>query len=94
MTIEFKSRIPSFDTGRFSPRTAGLYSSGRFLTEGRHECDVEVWSSPGVIGGPEGPARWREEQVCLAIAQQMSLTIPLEKNLRKGAATPSEKSKL
>jgi len=96
MSIDFRSKIPSFDTGLFSPRTTGLYSSGRFLTEGRHDVYVEVWTAPGIVGGKQGAGidtDWREKQVCLAIAQQVSLTIPLEKNLRKGAAS-SQHSKL
>lgn len=91
MTIDFRSKIPSFDTGLFSPRTAGLYSTGRFMTEGRHDVYVEVWTAPDIIGGKQGSvvdSAWREKQVCLAISQQVSLTIPLEKNLRKGAANP------
>ncbi|KAI5118188.1 hypothetical protein M0805_005543, partial [Coniferiporia weirii] len=54
LTIEFKSRIPSFFPTQagppsFSPRTVGLYSSARFMSTGRHDEYVELWTAPSTI---------------------------------------------
>ncbi|KAL5528088.1 hypothetical protein ACEPAF_7224 [Sanghuangporus sanghuang] len=91
LTVEFKSRIPtSISTpdaqhSPFSPRTVGIYASSRFMTEGRHDEYVEVWTAPSIIGScsPVDPT-WRDKQVCLAISTQMALTIPWENSPRKG----------
>jgi len=87
MSIEFKSKIPAFTETVFAPRTVGLYSSGRFLSEGRHDAHVEVWTAPSPIGSSAtknaNDDAWRGQQTCLAISNQMALTIPLEVNLRR-----------
>ena len=103
MSIEFKSKIPSFHSvksSQFSPRTVGVYTEGRFMSEGRHDSFVEVWTSPANIGGSDRidglsntDTSWRENQVCLAISHQMALTIPIAKNLRKAKGKPSDTSK-
>ncbi|KAF8895618.1 thioesterase-like superfamily-domain-containing protein [Infundibulicybe gibba] len=73
-------------TTRPFEHTVGLYSTGRFLTEpqGRHDAYVEVWTAPTNIGEGEVDPNWRDKQVCLAVATQMALTIPIEVNRRKG----------
>ncbi|KAL5524108.1 hypothetical protein ACEPAG_8281 [Sanghuangporus baumii] len=96
LTVEFKSRIPSsmLDPhtrySPFSPRTVGVYASSRFMTEGRHDEFVEVWTTPSTIGShssrgdsdEEVDPKWRENQICLAISTQMALTIPEEDSRR------------
>ncbi|EJD03390.1 uncharacterized protein FOMMEDRAFT_20492 [Fomitiporia mediterranea MF3/22] len=97
LTLEFKSRIPSLISNSgssqspFSPRTVGIYSSARFMSEGRHDAYVEIWTAPSTIGSANPGSRvesekidaeWREKQVCLAIATQMALTIPEENSRR------------
>lgn len=72
--LEYKAKIP--DDPMISKRTVGLYSSGRFMHEGRHEVYVEIWTSPTNIGEGVEVDGWRDKQVCLAIAHQMALTIP------------------
>ncbi|KAF9242660.1 hypothetical protein BU15DRAFT_72772 [Melanogaster broomeanus] len=84
MTVEFKARIPSSD--HHSDRTVGVYSESRFLTDpyGRHNARVEVWTAPSRIGQGDVVEGWRDEQYCIAVADQMALTLPIEVNLRKG----------
>lgn len=85
ISIEFKSPIPT--SSNYAPRTVGLYSSGRFMNnpQGRHDGYVEIWTAPE---GKETDG-WRDQQVCLAVSTQMSLTVPMEVNRgigRKGGA--------
>lgn len=84
LAIEFKSPIPPASKFHAS-RTVGLYSSGRFLNDphGRHDAYVEVWTAPCNIGEGTEVEGWREHQVCLAVATQMALTIPMEVNRRQ-----------
>lgn len=81
LAIEFKSPIPR-PSALHAARTVGLYSSGRFLDDpqGRHDAYVEVWTAPSNIGEGEEIEGWRDNQVCLAVATQMALTIPIEIN--------------
>jgi hypothetical protein len=91
MTIEFKapmSALPDY----IAPHTFGVFSTGKFIHLGRHEVVSEVWTAPSRIGqagakevalGKDGSDVWREKMVCLGIASQMALTIPLEVNARK-----------
>ncbi|PPR07796.1 hypothetical protein CVT26_014981 [Gymnopilus dilepis] len=91
LSMEFKNKIPSPSSSHAS-RTVGLYSLGRFMTppQGRHDAYVEVWSAPMNIGAGQEKDNWRDEQVCLAIATQMALTLPMEVNKKKGQG-PSSK---
>lgn len=84
MTIEFKARIPSSDN--YSLCTVGLYSESRFQNdpEGRHNARMEVWTAPSQIGRGEIAEGWRDDQYCIAIADQMALMLPLEVNIRQG----------
>ena len=63
----------------------GLYSCGRFLThpQGRHDVYVEVWTAPSNIGEGKDDGSWRDDQVCLATATQMALSLPMAVNERK-----------
>jgi len=81
LAIEFKSPIPPPSKFHAS-RTVGIYSSGKFINDpqGRHDAYVEVWSAPCNIGEGTEVEGWREHQVCLAVATQMALTIPMEVN--------------
>ena len=93
LSIEFKHRIPRGSS--YARNMAALYSQGRFLTEGRHDITVEVWTAPpGTIGDRSAPVEegWQEKQVCLAIATQMALTMSGEANIRRG--NKSEPAKL
>jgi hypothetical protein len=82
LAMEFKSPIPTPSTFHAS-RTVGLYSSGKFINDpqGRHDAYVEVWSAPCNLGEGTEVEGWREHQVCLAVATQMALTVPIEVNL-------------
>ncbi|KNZ73200.1 hypothetical protein J132_00589 [Termitomyces sp. J132] len=83
LSLEFKAPIPS-SSATHARRTVGLYSSGKFLNDGRHDGYVEVWTAPCDIGeGKEIPG-WREKQVCIAVAKQMASIIPIEVNMKRG----------
>lgn len=102
MSIEFKAKLPypppSASQQPYSPRTIGLYSTGRFLAGGRHDAYGEVWTAPSAIGqattSADADAGWRGEQICLAVSHQMALTIPLEVNLKRAATRKDEGSRL
>ncbi|RDB14795.1 hypothetical protein Hypma_016330 [Hypsizygus marmoreus] len=83
LAIEFKAPIPR-PSDVYASRTVGLYSSGRFLNDGRHDAYVEVWSAPCNIGEGVDTEGWREKQVCLATATQMAYIVPMEVNMAKG----------
>ncbi|KAF5382670.1 hypothetical protein D9615_002727 [Tricholomella constricta] len=83
LAIEFKAPLPRFSASHAN-RTVGLYSSGKFLNDGRHDAYVEVWTAPCNLGEGSETSSWREEQVCLAIATQMAYIIPMGVNLERG----------
>ncbi|KAG2039529.1 thioesterase-like superfamily-domain-containing protein [Suillus americanus] len=84
MTVEFKARIPSSQD--YASRTVGLYSESHFLTDphGRHNAHVEVWTAPSAIGQGKLEAGWRDKQYCIAVVDQMALTLPMDLNHRQG----------
>ncbi|KAF9229775.1 hypothetical protein BS17DRAFT_771908 [Gyrodon lividus] len=84
MTVEFKARIPS--SNYYSDRTVGLYCESHFLTDpyGRHNARIEVWTAPSQISQGEVAEGWRDKQYCIAVADQMALTLPVELNIREG----------
>ena len=94
LAIEFKFPIPS--SPDFSKRTVGLYSTGRFINDpyGRHDSCVEVWTSPSNIGEGEIVEGWRDKQLCLAVATQMALTVPIEVSDRQAAINAVATTKL
>ncbi|KAF9533079.1 thioesterase-like superfamily-domain-containing protein [Crepidotus variabilis] len=77
-SIEFKNKIPS-PSAKHADRTVGLYSSGKFVThpQGRHDIYAEVWTAPSNIGEGNSNNNWRDDQVCLAVATQVALCIPV-----------------
>ncbi|KAG6860359.1 hypothetical protein C0995_012253 [Termitomyces sp. Mi166 len=82
LALEFKAPIPRFSVDH-ATRTVGIYYSTKFINDGRHDCNVEVWSAPQDIGeGKEVPG-WREKQVCIATATQMAYIVPMEVNLER-----------
>jgi len=86
LSIEFKNKIPP-SSSLHADRTVGLYSCGRFMTapQGRHDAYVEVWTAPSNIGeGSVNMENWRDNQVCLATATQMALTLPMQVNKKLG----------
>ena len=85
LTLEFKNKIPK-PSPKHAARTVGLYSSGYFMTppNGRHEAYVEVWTAPSSIGEGNPTEDWRDSQICLAIATQMALILPMEVNEKQG----------
>lgn len=85
MTVEFKARIPS--SPDYASRTVGLYSESRFMTDphGRHNAHVEVWTAPSAIGQGEIEVGWRDKQYCIAVVDQMALTLPMDLNHRQGS---------
>ncbi|KAG0703774.1 thioesterase-like superfamily-domain-containing protein [Suillus ampliporus] len=84
MTVEFKARIPSSQD--YASRTVGLYCESRFLTDphGRHNAHVEVWTAPSAIGQGKLEAGWRDKQYCIAVVEQMALTLSIDLNHRQG----------
>jgi hypothetical protein len=86
LAVEFKSPIPR-PSQSHANRTVGLYSSGKFLNDpqGRHDAYVEVWTAPCNIGEGVEVDGWRDQQICLAVAAQMGLTLPMEVNREQGA---------
>ncbi|KAH7925599.1 hypothetical protein BV22DRAFT_1195078 [Leucogyrophana mollusca] len=84
ITVEFKARIPS--SLDYSDRTVGLYCESRFLgdPQGRHNAHVEVWTAPSGIGEGEPMDGWRDKQYCIAVADQMALTLSMDVNRREG----------
>jgi len=89
LSIEFKNKIPLPSSSLHADRTVGLYSCGRFMTapQGRHDGYVEVWTAPSNIGQQGSGVvvdNWRDNQVCLAIATQMALTLPMQVNEKLG----------
>ncbi|KAG2344508.1 hypothetical protein BDR05DRAFT_882199, partial [Suillus weaverae] len=85
MTVEFKARIPSSQD--YASRTVGLYSESHFLTDphGRHNAHAEVWTAPSAIGQGKLEAGWRDKQYCIAVVDQMALTLPMDLNRRQGS---------
>ncbi|KAF8316385.1 hypothetical protein DL93DRAFT_2078131 [Clavulina sp. PMI_390] len=84
--VEFKlklSTLPDY----IAPQTFGIWSTGRFIVEGRHELHSEVWTAPSAIGKPGAIAAddpdWRNKMFCVARSSQMALSIPIEVNKRK-----------
>lgn len=85
LAVEFKHPIPP-TSKLHAGRTVGLYSTGRFVNhpQGRHDIYVEVWTAPSNMGEGEPQEGWRDNQVCLAVATQMALTLPIEVNRKVG----------
>ncbi|KAG6917054.1 hypothetical protein DXG01_004026 [Tephrocybe rancida] len=83
LAVEFKAPIPQ-PSPAHAKRTVGLYSSGKFLNDGRHDAYVEVWTAPCDIGEGREVTGWREKQVCVAIATQMASITPMEINMKRG----------
>lgn len=82
LALEFKAPLPRFSADH-ADRTVGIYYSSKFVTDGRHDGNVEVWTAPCNIGeGNEVPG-WREKQVCVATATQMAYILPMEVNLKR-----------
>ena len=85
LSMEFKNKIPP-SSSLHADRTVGLYSCGHFMTapQGRHDAYVEVWTAPSNIGEGNVMDNWRDNQVCLATATQMALTLPMQVNNKLG----------
>ncbi|EAU80644.1 hypothetical protein CC1G_13202 [Coprinopsis cinerea okayama7 len=83
LAVDFKFPVRNL-TPHHSSKTVGLYSSGRFVNhpQSRHDIYVEVWSAPSKIGEGAPEEGWRDKQICLAIATQMALTLPMAVNLK------------
>lgn len=96
LSIEFKHRIPQGTS--FSTRTDAIYSQSRFLTAGRHDVTVEIWTAPpGELGKRDGSTvvekDWREKMVCVAVATQMALTMGAASNTKRGKARSDDEVK-
>ncbi|KIJ34872.1 hypothetical protein M422DRAFT_782747 [Sphaerobolus stellatus SS14] len=81
LSVEYKAEIP--DDPAISKRTIGLYSRSSFMNEGRNEMYVEIWTAPSNLGEGVESEGWQDKQVCLAIATQTGLSVPVEVNIRK-----------
>jgi hypothetical protein len=88
LSLEYKAKIP--DDPRYSKRTVGLYSYGKFMHDGLHDITVEIWTAPSAIGEGTEIEGWREDQVCLGITHQMALTAPSIANECKAAQANSK----
>ncbi|KAJ7274121.1 thioesterase-like superfamily-domain-containing protein [Mycena rebaudengoi] len=86
LAIEFKAPIPPASE-KHSGRTVGLYSSGTFWgdPQGRHDTYLEIWTAPSNIGHGTEADGWRDDQICLAVASQMALSLPMEVNAQRVA---------
>lgn len=93
LTIEFKRKLPE---GKVMERCA-TYSKGRFMINGQHESDGELWSHPddasffkrAVDGGSEvkdGEGKQVGRSWVLAIARQTALVLPFAVNVNKTKA--------
>lgn len=81
LTIEFKRPLPE---GKVVERT-GTYSKGRWMVNGQHESDTELWSHPDDqhLFEAEGGER---RSFILAIARQTALVLPMSVNENKTKA--------
>lgn len=95
LTIEFKRQMPS---KKIVDRSA-TYSKGRFMINGQHETDGELWSHPddaNLFEGQQAPAHVVQAQgkasrvvgksYILAIARQTALVLPFAVNVNKTKA--------
>ncbi|KIY69041.1 hypothetical protein CYLTODRAFT_452975 [Cylindrobasidium torrendii FP15055 ss-10] len=76
MNIEFKSALPRTS----AQRTIGSYSTSSLLLNEpnkRHNTTIELWSAPTNLGEGKEARGWRDEQVCLAVAHQMAMIVPM-----------------
>ncbi|KAH7106612.1 thioesterase-like superfamily-domain-containing protein [Auriculariales sp. MPI-PUGE-AT-0066] len=95
LSIEFKHRLPRGPS--VARNRVAIYSESRFLTAGRHEVMIEVWTTPpGVLGDARPPLEsdWREKMVCLAVSTQMALTMSGLENTKRGNRSSQSTSKL
>jgi len=86
-SLEFKAQIP--DDPEMSKRTLGLYSRATFMNEGRHDAYVEIWTAPSNLGEGIIKEGWRDKQICLGVATQTALIVPVSVNQKKAAAANS-----
>ncbi|KAH9841034.1 thioesterase-like superfamily-domain-containing protein [Rhodofomes roseus] len=79
LNVEFKCKFPYENPPKvYAPRSVGLYSTSRFMHGGLFDDRVEVWTAPAAIAEEDNMDRnWREEQVCLVAANQISVAHPL-----------------
>jgi len=92
LSLEFKvklSCLPHY----ISPHTFGIFSTGRFIHQGRHDLRSEVWTAPSTIGekGVLSPddEEWRDKMFCVAVSNQVALTVPIDVNRRKASTQSS-----
>ncbi|KAF9515539.1 hypothetical protein BS47DRAFT_1341917 [Hydnum rufescens UP504] len=87
LAIEFKVKLSSLPACT-APRTFGVFSTGRFIHQGRHDAQAEIWTAPCAIGEKRkrelgsGTEEWRDKMLCVAIARQMALTSTVGVNKR------------
>ena len=84
MAVQYVFPIPSEDSPHHARRTVGVYFSGRFVNDGRHDATVEVWTAPAELGEGDENLEWREPQRCLATATHFGLVVPFSVNQAKG----------
>ncbi|KIY65995.1 hypothetical protein CYLTODRAFT_491833 [Cylindrobasidium torrendii FP15055 ss-10] len=78
ISIEFMSALPP----TAARRTVGAFNSGSFFLNApnkRHNTTIELWSAPCNLGDSEfsETSGWRDEQVCLAVATQTAMIVPV-----------------
>ncbi|KAL1729682.1 hypothetical protein EV714DRAFT_212436 [Schizophyllum commune] len=84
MAVQYVFPIPPADSLHHARRTVGVYFSGRFVNDGRHDATVEVWTAPAELGEGDENLDWREPQRCLATATHFALVVPFSVNQAKG----------
>jgi len=79
LTIQFFFPIPKAKSPHHASHTVGVYGRSNFLAapHARYDGYAEVWTAPTNIGEGEPEEGWREKQVCLASATQMSVAMPM-----------------
>lgn len=88
MSVEYKVKLSSLPAADHARHTAGVFSTGKFAHQGRHETHVELWTAPCELGEliEVRPVDWREKSICIAISSQMNLTVDPALNGRRDPA--------
>lgn len=84
LALQYRFPIPPPDSPHHAKRTLGVYFSGRYINDGRHDATVEVWTAPAELGEGAETADWREHQRCLAMATHLALIVPFSVNSSMG----------
>ncbi|KAF5373751.1 hypothetical protein D9758_000940 [Tetrapyrgos nigripes] len=93
LSVDFRCRIPSKSTkgdrpnffDAFSKHLIGIYTKYQYAPVnapwGKHDIHTELWTAPSMESMEGESDDWRDKQVCLAVARQMAMTVPMSTNL-------------